>query len=107
MAAPTNAHILSHKFLVDIYQESSCPDFLVDRCVAILHDLCAQVEAQRPATAQDVYVLSHAATERFNEINEDFGRHDSELETAARARRSLLTLSSSARPTVTRLIWRR
>lgn len=84
MSPITNAQILDHAFLVDMYRDSYFPDFLVDRCVQIFHDLCAHIEAQQPATPQEVYVLTHAATERFNDINEDFGEHESELETAAR-----------------------
>lgn len=72
------------RFLPDMYDDGYFPDFLVDKCKAVLVRLCEAIEAQRPADLAGLYALTHAATEELNDLAEEFEAHDSELETGAR-----------------------
>ena len=76
--------IQAYIFLEELYQDSYFPDFLVDRGEAILVHLCEQIESQQPTDDTALYVLTHASTEAFNDLQEAFYEHDSEIETAAR-----------------------
>jgi hypothetical protein len=80
----TNAAILGHAFLAEMYADSYFPDVLVDRGKAILLRLCEAIEAEQPTSLEALYALTHAATDEFNALAEDFYEHDSEIETAAR-----------------------
>ena len=60
------------------------PDALVDTAKALLISLCAEVEAKQPKTDAEFLALTHATTEAFNELQEDFEDQDSEIETVAR-----------------------
>ncbi|WP_224998748.1 DUF5713 family protein [Cesiribacter sp. SM1] len=79
-----NEQLRNHEFLSDMYQDDYFPDFLVDKGKAILVELCLQIESQQPQSLVELYTLTHAATDRFNDLGEEFDEHDSELETAAR-----------------------
>lgn len=79
-----NDAINVHSFLQDMYSDGYFPDFLVDKIRSILLDLCAAIEANQPADEPALLKLTHAATERINELEEEFEEHDSELETEAR-----------------------
>lgn len=50
----------------------------------ILIDLCFQIESEQPKSLEELYKLTHAATEKFNDLEEVFEENDSEIETAAR-----------------------
>ena len=80
----TNPAILNHRFLSEMYADSYFPEFLVDKGVAILERLCARIEAEKPATDDEVYKLTHAATEEINALESAFEDAGSEIETAAR-----------------------
>lgn len=81
---PTDARIRKHRFLREMYEDDYFPERLVDKGKAILLKLCAQIEKQQPRDADAVYALTHAATERFNDLAEEFTAQDSDIETAAR-----------------------
>ncbi len=51
---------------------------------AILLDLRAEIESKSPQSLEALYVLTHAATERFNALSTEFDENDSEIETVAR-----------------------
>lgn len=70
--------------LTEMYTDPYFPDQLVDKGKAILLRLCARIEAERPADLAALYVLTHAATEEFNALEEEFEAAGSEIETAAR-----------------------
>lgn len=74
----------NYTFLSDMVNDSYFPDALVAKGVQILRDLCAQLDAQLPGELDSLYVLTHATTERFNELQEEFFDADSEFETVAR-----------------------
>lgn len=80
----TNGSTSAYRFLSEMENDSYFPPQLVARGKQILHDLCFQIEAQRPQTPEQLFVLTHAATEQFNQLGVEFEAQDSELETGAR-----------------------
>jgi hypothetical protein len=80
----TNGLVLSHAFLTEMYSDSYFPRVLVDKVRDILLTLCSSIEQERPATVDHFLQLTHAATERINELAEEFEDQDSEFETVAR-----------------------
>jgi hypothetical protein len=84
MMSPTHPAILQHAFLAEMYADSYFPDALVDRGKTILLRLCEAIEAEKPASLEALYALTHAATDEFNALAEAFYEQDSEIETAAR-----------------------
>lgn len=76
--------IRQHAFLAEMQADSYFPDVLVGRGKAILLRLCEAIEAEKPASLEALYALSHAATDEFNALAEEFYAHDSEIETVAR-----------------------
>lgn len=79
-----NEKIRNHSFLKGMYEDPYFPDFLVDKAKELLIELCAQIEEQNPQNAKELYVLTHIATEKFNDLQNVFDEHDSEIETYAR-----------------------
>ncbi|MFY0674992.1 MAG: hypothetical protein JXQ87_16445 [Bacteroidia bacterium] len=79
-----NPKIKSHKFLGCMYNDSYFPKVLVDKCKNILLGMCNDIETQKPADLKQLYKLSHAATERINDLESEFDENDSEIETVAR-----------------------
>ncbi len=79
-----NLDIKSHAFLAEMYADSYFPDALVEKGKSILLRLCESIEAEKPSSVEALYALTHAATEEFNALAEEFYEHESEIETAAR-----------------------
>ena len=79
-----NEQLRSYSFLTEMYQDSYFPDNLVDQGKAILVNLCLQIEDQAPKDLAELYVLTHAATEKFNDLESAFDEQGSEIETVAR-----------------------
>jgi hypothetical protein len=75
---------MTHSFLADMYSDSYYPKSQVDKVRDILLDLCSTIEKEKPATIDHFLRLTHEATERINDLAEEFEEHDSELETGAR-----------------------
>ena len=82
--AITNEKLTDYKLLAEMYSDAYFPDFLVDKGKAILVGLCEQIESSKPADLAALYKLTHAATEAFNDLQEEFDANDSEIETVAR-----------------------
>ncbi|SDK39870.1 DUF5713 family protein [Streptomyces indicus] len=81
----TNERIAAHAFLEPLYGDDDFyPAHVLDRGAAILTRLCARIEAERPADLAGLYVLTHAATEEFNALEEAFDEAGSEIDTVAR-----------------------
>jgi Family of unknown function (DUF5713) len=78
-----NEKLKNYSFLEGMYQDSYFPDFLVDKGKAILIELCIQIEEKKPQNLPELYELTHAATQKFNDLEEEFGENDSEIETVA------------------------
>jgi len=81
---PLNNSINTYSFLEDMYQDSYFPDFLVDQCKLYFIDLCLSIEKEKPSELKNLYQLSLVTTEQLNDIQNEFGEHDSEIETVAR-----------------------
>ncbi|MCK8432976.1 hypothetical protein G3I77_07935 [Streptomyces sp. D2-8] len=80
----SNEQVSTHPFLRALYEDDYYPDHVVDRGRAILLALCERIERERPAGLDGLYVLTHAATEEFNDLEAAFEAADSEIETVAR-----------------------
>ena len=80
----TNHEAKNHSFLDEMYQDEYFPKHLVDKAKSILVSLCFQIEEVKPADLKKLYELTHAATNKFNELQEEFYENDSEIETVAR-----------------------
>lgn len=79
-----NPTMAAHSFLQDMYRDQYYPNHLVEKGENILRELCVQLEANPPASLEALYEVTQAATERFNDLEEDFNEADSEIETVAR-----------------------
>ncbi|MFE4664980.1 DUF5713 family protein [Streptomyces sp. NPDC056716] len=80
----TDERAAGRAFLKLLYGDDYYPDRLVDKGRDILVRLCERIEAERPADVEAFYALTHAATEEFNTLQEEFWAADSEIETVAR-----------------------
>lgn len=80
----TNKAMAAYPFLAEMYEDDYFPNALVDKGKAILVRLCEQIEADQPESLDDLYALTHAATEEFNDLAVEFEEEDSEIETGAR-----------------------
>jgi hypothetical protein len=79
-----NEAVKSYKFLKDMYDDDYFPNFLVDKAKIILINLCFQIENKQPKNLEELYKLTHLATDKFNELQGEFEENDSEIETGAR-----------------------
>lgn len=79
-----NTTIQTYDFLKGMYQDAYYPNNLVDACKAVLLELCQQIETTDPANLAELYILSHAATNEINLLEDAFYKQDSEIETIAR-----------------------
>jgi hypothetical protein len=78
-----NAAVKERAFLKDMFADSYFPRPLVEKGKQILIRLCERIEREKPE-GDTVLALTHAATEEFNALAEEFVAADSEIETAAR-----------------------
>lgn len=78
-----NPEMAAHSFLSDMYLDDYFPNHLVAKGEQILRDLCAQLDANPPRSLEGLYELTQAATERFNDLDEEFNDADSQIETTA------------------------
>lgn len=79
-----NDQLKDYPFLEIMYDDEYFPNALVDKGKAILVRLCEAIEAQQPAYEASLLQLTHAATEEFNLLQDEFLEQESEIETAAR-----------------------
>lgn len=80
----TNERVRNYAFLKDMYSDAYFPAKLVDKSKTILVNLCFQIEDKRPASLEGLYGLTHAATDKFNDLQDEFYENESEIETVAR-----------------------
>jgi hypothetical protein len=79
-----NEALKAYSFLKGMYNDSYFPENLVDKGKALLLDLCSQIEQEQPKDLEALYKLTHATTDKFNDLQEEFDAQDSEIETVAR-----------------------
>ncbi|TGE28945.1 DUF5713 family protein [Hymenobacter metallicola] len=79
-----NQTVREYLFLQEMYEDPYFPNQLVDKGRIILVKLCADIEQQQPQDLEALYALTQAATEQFNDLQEEFFEAGSEIETAAR-----------------------
>ena len=79
-----NETMRAYRFVADMVRDAYFPDAEVNKVQAVLHELCERIEAERPKTLAELYPLTHAATERINDLQNDFADAGSEIETGAR-----------------------
>jgi hypothetical protein len=80
----SNQQVTAHPFLKGLYRDDYYPDHVVDRGKEILLRLCERIETERPADLAALYVLTHAATGEFNDLQAAFEEAGSDIETVAR-----------------------
>lgn len=80
----SNETVRQYSFLKEMYEDDYFPNNLVDKGKKILIDLCWQIEQRQPTSLSELYELTHAATNQFNDLQEEFEENDSEIETGAR-----------------------
>jgi len=71
-------------YLKEMAKDEYFPPELVRKGQEILERLDAAIAENPPDDVESLMELTHAATEEFNELAEEFGEHDSEIETGAR-----------------------
>lgn len=79
-----NEKIKDYDFLTCMYNDSYFPTFLVDKCKNILLELCQNIENQNPENLEELYSLTHSSTNKLNNLENEFGENESEIESAAR-----------------------
>ncbi|MFT6149913.1 MAG: hypothetical protein ACJAUH_002610 [Saprospiraceae bacterium] len=79
-----NEKIQNYKLLSDMYRDPYFPNHVVDMGKDVLVKLCLDIEKQKPKTLDELYKLTHFATEKFNDLENVFYENGSEIETAAR-----------------------
>lgn len=79
----SNEEIKAHAFLADMYSNNQYPRHLVDKAKAILLDLCAKIETRKPKKLEDLYDLTHRATDSFNDLQDEFKAKKSKYDAAA------------------------
>jgi hypothetical protein len=79
-----NVEMINYHFLEEMYADDYFPNFIVDKGREILVNLCEAIELEKPKSLNELYKLTHAATEKFNSLADEFYENDSEIETAAR-----------------------
>lgn len=82
-ASATNAAVKKYTFLEDMLGDDYYPQHLVKKGQGLLLALAAKIERTKPV-GDAVYALTHATTEAFNDLQDEFFEADSELETVAR-----------------------
>lgn len=70
-------------FLKGMYQDSYYPKFLVDKIKDLLEQIVRYLE-QGPRPLEDIQVKFDEITRAINDLEDEFLKHDSEIETVAR-----------------------
>ncbi|WP_433544060.1 DUF5713 family protein (plasmid) [Streptomyces sp. CA-294286] len=84
MSTIVNQQVEERVFLRALYGSDYYPDRVLDKGRAILRELCARIEAEKPADLAALYALTEVATEQFNDLEAEFEAEGSQIETVAR-----------------------
>ncbi len=79
-----NELILKHDFLREMYEDPTSPGPSSTRPRPSFSTFARASRADKPKDLDAFYILTHAATHRFNHLEAEFEAAGSELETAAR-----------------------
>ncbi|NTU50408.1 MAG: hypothetical protein HGA87_05955 [Desulfobulbaceae bacterium] len=80
----TNEEIRDYEFLSQMSLDDSYPAHLVNKGKLILIHLCEKIESNMPNDLDELYVLTQASTDEFNDLADEFYENDSEIESVAR-----------------------
>jgi hypothetical protein len=80
----SNSAIAQRQWLARMYRDDYFPPHLVDKIKNILLGVCERIEAEVPQSEPELLIITHAAVEEINTLQEEFEEHDSDLETEAR-----------------------
>ena len=73
-----------YDFLKDRYDDSYFPEDLVKKIEGVLRALCVELERRRPNSLEELYLITHSATNKINELQSEFYERGSDIETGAR-----------------------
>ena len=79
-----NEKVRKYRILEGMYNDSYFPKKSVDKVKAVLLEFCFNIEKTKPKNLEQLYKLSHTATGKINDLQEDFYQNESEIETVAR-----------------------
>ncbi len=79
-----NLKVDSSKLLEEMYGDGYFPNALVDKVRDVILDACREIEAEQPKTEAALYEITCRATEKINDLQEEFEENESEIETVAR-----------------------
>ena len=79
-----NEKARNQPFLQEMFRDDYFPNVVVEKGKDILVELCFQIEEKKPKNLPELYQLTHAATDKFNDLEQDFEENGSEIETGAR-----------------------
>ncbi|WP_206507136.1 DUF5713 family protein [Maribacter sp. MJ134] len=80
----TNVKLKDYGFLDCMYRDSYFPKFLVDKCKNILVNMCGTIETETPENLEELYKITQSATDKLNDLEDEFFENNSEIETGAR-----------------------
>ena len=80
----TNVKLKDYEFLDCMYRDSYFPKFLVDKCKNILMNMCGTIETEKPENLDELYKITQSATDKLNDLEDEFFENNSEIETGAR-----------------------
>lgn len=79
-----NEKVKEYSFLKEMYEDQYFPNHCVDKGKDILINLCLKIENKNPSNLEELYKFTHESTDEFNDLQEEFDKNDSEIETGAR-----------------------
>ncbi len=79
-----SSELKDYQFLKKMLTDDYYPKQLVEEGVLILRNLCHEIEIKKPESIEELYMLTHEATNSFNDLAEKFEEKGSDFETMAR-----------------------
>lgn len=79
-----NQHVARYIFLEPLLDDDWYPRHLIEKGQSYLRTMCLEIEQTRPASAADLYKITHRAVRKFNALERELESEGSELETIAR-----------------------
>lgn len=79
-----NLKIDRTRLLEGMYRDGYFPNAVVDKVRDVILEACREIEDEKPATKEEVYVITCRATEKINDLQDEFEENESEIETVAR-----------------------